>query len=86
MASEADSKAASAPGLWGWINQRLPIDAFWRSQASEYYAPKNFNFWYFFGFLALFVLVLQLVTGIFLTMFYKPGATTAFGSVEFIMR
>ena len=70
----------------GWINQRLPVDAFWRSQASEYYAPKNFNFWYFFGFLALFVLVLQLVTGIFLTMFYKPGATTAFGSVEFIMR
>ncbi|MGA2562524.1 MAG: cytochrome bc complex cytochrome b subunit [Steroidobacteraceae bacterium] len=85
MASEADSKAA-APGLWGWINQRLPIDTFWRTQASEYYAPKNFNFWYFFGFLAMFVLVLQLVTGIFLTMFYKPGATTAFGSVEFIMR
>jgi ubiquinol-cytochrome c reductase cytochrome b subunit len=86
MASEADSKAASAPGLWGWINQRLPIDAFWRSQVSEYYAPKNFNFWYYFGSLALFVLVLQLVTGIFLTMFYKPGATIAFGSVEFIMR
>jgi ubiquinol-cytochrome c reductase cytochrome b subunit len=86
MASEANSKAASAPGLWGWINRRLPIDTFWRTQASEYYAPKNFNFWYFFGFLALFVLVMQLVTGIFLTMFYKPGATTAFGSVEFIMR
>jgi ubiquinol-cytochrome c reductase cytochrome b subunit len=85
MASEADSKAA-APGLWGWINQRLPIDAFWRTQVSEYYAPKNFNFWYYFGSLALFVLVLQLVSGIFLTMFYKPGATTAFGSVEFIMR
>jgi ubiquinol-cytochrome c reductase cytochrome b subunit len=86
MASESDSKAVGAPGLWGWINQRLPIDAFWRSQVSEYYAPKNFNFWYFFGFLALLVLVMQLVTGIFLTMFYKPGATTAFGSVEFIMR
>jgi ubiquinol-cytochrome c reductase cytochrome b subunit len=79
-------KPASAPGLWGWINQRLPVDVFWRSQVSEYYAPKNFNFWYFFGSLALVVLVLQLVTGIFLAMFYKPGATTAFGSVEFIMR
>jgi ubiquinol-cytochrome c reductase cytochrome b subunit len=86
MANEAQSKAASAPGLWGWINRRLPVDAFWRSQASEYYAPKNFNFWYFFGSLALLVLVIQLVTGIFLAMFYKVGATTAFGSVEFIMR
>jgi ubiquinol-cytochrome c reductase cytochrome b subunit len=86
MANEAHSKAASAPGLWGWINKRLPVDAFWRSQASEYYAPKNFNFWYFFGSLALLVLVIQLVTGIFLAMFYKVGATTAFGSVEFIMR
>ena len=55
-------------------------------QLTEYYAPKNFNFWYFFGSLALLVLVMQLVTGIFLTMFYKVGATTAFDSVEFIMR
>src|ERR1700691_5451956 len=90
MAYETASKTGQRPavrgGLWGWINQRLPVDVFWRSQASEYYAPKNFNFWYFFGFLALFVLVMQLVTGIFLTMFYKPGATSAFGSVEFIMR
>ena len=53
---------------------------------SEYYAPKNFNFWYYFGSIALFVLVLQIVTGIFLTMSYKPSATEAFGSVEYIMR
>jgi ubiquinol-cytochrome c reductase cytochrome b subunit len=86
MANEVYSKAASAPGLWGWINKRLPVDVFWRSQVSEYYAPKNFNFWYFFGSLALLILVMQLVTGIFLAMFYKVGATTAFGSVEFIMR
>ncbi len=85
-ASKAGSRAAAKPGLWGWINQRLPVDAFWRSQVSEYYAPKNFNIWYFFGSLALLVLVLQLVTGIFLTMFYKIGATSSFDSVEFIMR
>src|ERR1700691_554685 len=90
MAYETASKTGQRPavrgGLWGWINQRLPVDVFWRSQLSEYYAPKNFNFWYFFGSLALLVLVLQLVTGIFLTMFYKPGEATAFDSVEFIMR
>jgi ubiquinol-cytochrome c reductase cytochrome b subunit len=77
---------ASKPGLWGWINRRLPVDAFIRSQLLDYYAPKNFNFWYFFGSLALLLLVMQLVTGIFLTMFYKVGETTAFDSVEYIMR
>ena len=82
MADEAVYK----PGFWGWLNRRLPGDVFWRSQVSEYYAPKNFNIWYFFGSLALLVLVLQLVTGIFLTMFYKVGAATSFDSVEFIMR
>src|SRR5271170_2925143 len=78
--------AARKPGLWGWINKRLPVEQFTRSQLLEYYAPKNFNFWYFFGSLALLVLVMQLVTGIFLTRFYKPGEATAFDSVEFIMR
>ncbi len=58
----------------------------WKEQVAEYYAPKNFNFWYFFGSLALLVLVIQLVTGIFLTMNYKPSAAEAFGSVEYIMR
>jgi ubiquinol-cytochrome c reductase cytochrome b subunit len=85
MASK-DNAAASAPGFWGWLNKRLPVDAFWRSQVSEYYAPKNFNVWYYFGSLALMVLVMQLLTGIFLTMFYKVGEATAFDSVEFIMR
>jgi ubiquinol-cytochrome c reductase cytochrome b subunit len=58
----------------------------WRSHLTEYYAPKNFNFWYYFGSLALFVLVIQVVTGIFLTMNYKPDAAQAFASVEYIMR
>ncbi len=86
MANQAANQAASKPGFWGWLNQRLPVEAFMRSQVLEYYAPKNFNFWYFFGSLALLVLVMQLLTGIFLTMFYKVGEDTAFDSVEFIMR
>jgi ubiquinol-cytochrome c reductase cytochrome b subunit len=69
-----------------WIDDRFPLTALWKSQVSEYYAPRNFNFWYFFGSLALFVLVMQIVTGIFLTMSYKPDATKAFESVEYIMR
>jgi ubiquinol-cytochrome c reductase cytochrome b subunit len=78
--------AAPKKGLWAWLNQRLPVDAFISEQMTGYYAPKNFNVWYFFGSLALFVLVMQLVTGIFLTMFYKPGELTSFDSVEYIMR
>jgi ubiquinol-cytochrome c reductase cytochrome b subunit len=58
----------------------------WKEHVSEYYAPKNFNFWYYFGSLALLVLVIQIVTGIFLTMNYKPSAAEAFSSVEYIMR
>ncbi|HVS27325.1 MAG TPA: cytochrome bc complex cytochrome b subunit [Burkholderiales bacterium] len=72
--------------LLGWIDQRFPLTANWKTHLSEYYAPKNFNFWYFFGSLALLVLVLQIVTGIFLTMNYKPDANLAFASVEYIMR
>jgi len=78
--------AAPKKGLWAWLNKRLPVDEFITTQLTGYYAPKNFNIWYFFGSLALFVLVMQLVTGIFLTMFYKPGELTAFDSVEYIMR
>jgi ubiquinol-cytochrome c reductase cytochrome b subunit len=78
--------AAPRKGLWAWLNKRLPVDEFITAQLTGYYAPKNFNIWYFFGSLALFVLVMQLVTGIFLTMFYKPGELTAFDSVEYIMR
>ena len=78
--------AAPKQGLWAWLNKRLPVDEFIHEQLTGYYAPKNFNFWYFFGSLALLVLVMQLLTGIFLTMFYKPGELTAFDSVEYIMR
>jgi len=73
-------------GALGWIDDRFPLTKMWKEHLSEYYAPKNFNFWYFFGSLALLVLVNQLLTGIFLTMHYKPGAETAFDSVEYIMR
>ena len=69
-----------------WIDARFPLTVLWNSQVAEYYAPKNFNFWYYFGSLALLALVLQIVTGIFLTMHYKPDATLAFASVEYIMR
>src|SRR5215217_2114758 len=75
-----------AQALLNWIDERLPVVNFWKSQLSEYYAPKNFNFWYYFGSLALVVLVIQIVTGIFLTMNYKPDANQAFQSVEYIMR
>ena len=69
-----------------WVDARFPMTKMWKEHLSEYYAPKNFNFWYFFGSLALLVLVLQIVTGIFLTMHYKPDAELAFASVEYIMR
>jgi ubiquinol-cytochrome c reductase cytochrome b subunit len=72
--------------LLGWVDARFPLTKMWKEHLSEYYAPKNFNFWYFFGSLALLVLVIQIVTGIFLTMSYKPDAGMAFGSVEYIMR
>ncbi len=73
-------------GLIKWIDDRFPLLDTIRYHATEYYAAKNFNFWYVFGVLALVVLVIQLVTGIFLTMNYKPSAEEAFASVEYIMR
>jgi len=69
-----------------WIDARFPLTKMWEEHLSKYYAPKNFNFWYFFGSLALLVLVIQIVTGIFLTMNYKPDGELAFASVEYIMR
>ena len=72
--------------LIGWVDERFPVIETWKSQMTEYYAPKNFNFWYFFGGLALLVLVIQILSGIFLTMNYKPDALFAFASVEYIMR
>ena len=70
----------------GWLNARLPVTRAWEEHLSKYYAPKNFNFWYFFGSLALLVLVNQLLTGVWLTMSYVPSAEAAFASVEYIMR
>ncbi len=69
-----------------WIDARFPWSHLIREHATEYYAGKNFNVWYVFGVLATVVLVIQLVTGIFLTMNYKPSAAEAFASVEYIMR
>jgi len=78
--------APAADKALGWIDDRFPLSKLWNDQWGKYYAPKNFNFWYIFGSLAMLVLVLQIVTGIFLTMHYKPDAGMAFGSVEYIMR
>jgi ubiquinol-cytochrome c reductase cytochrome b subunit len=73
-------------GLVQWIDARFPLMSTWNEHLAQYYAPKNFNFWYFFGSLALVVLVIQIVSGIFLTMSFKPDAELAFASVEYIMR
>ena len=70
----------------GWIDDRYPMTKVWNEHLAEYYAPKNFNFWYFMGSLALLVLVIQILTGVWLAMNYKPDAELAFGSVEYIMR
>ncbi|MDO8177882.1 MAG: cytochrome bc complex cytochrome b subunit [Undibacterium sp.] len=69
-----------------WVDSRFPLTKLWNDQWGQYYAPKNFNFWYIFGSLAMLVLVIQIVTGIFLVMHYKPDAGMAFASVEYIMR
>ena len=71
-------------GLVGWVDARLPVVNTYKKHMSEYYAPRNFNFWYYFGVLSIVVLVNQLVTGIWLTMFYTP--TDGFASVQYIMR
>jgi ubiquinol-cytochrome c reductase cytochrome b subunit len=70
----------------GWIDERYPLTKVWNEHLAQYYAPKNFNFWYFFGSLAMLVLVMQIVTGVWLAMNYKPSASEAFASVEYIMR
>lgn len=73
-------------GLRDWVDARFPLMNLWNEHLAKYYAPKNFNFWYFFGSLALLVLVIQILTGIWLTMNYNPSAEGAFASVEYIMR
>lgn len=82
----AGERTSTATGLLGWVDQRLPVVDFWNKHVGEYYAPKNFNVWYYFGSLALLMLVNQIVTGIWLTMHYKPSEAEAFASVEYIMR
>src|SRR5262245_33833806 len=72
--------------LLDWIDERFPLSALIKEHATEYYAAKNFNVWYVFGVLAIVVLAIQIITGIFLTMNYKPSAEDAFASVEYIMR
>jgi len=79
-------RKTEATGLVGWIDQRLSIMDAWNNHLAQYWAPKNFNVWYFFGSLALLVLVNQILTGIWLTMSYEPSAEGAFASVEYIMR
>ena len=69
-----------------WIDERFPATKVWNEHLAQYYAPKNFNFWYFFGSLAMLVLVMQIATGLWLAMLYKPSAADAFASVEYIMR
>jgi ubiquinol-cytochrome c reductase cytochrome b subunit len=72
--------------LLTWVDERFPLTKAWEEHIAKYYAPKNFNFWYYFGSLALLVLVMQIVSGIFLAMHYKPDVKLAFASVEYIMR
>ncbi|MCP3670930.1 MAG: cytochrome b [Gammaproteobacteria bacterium] len=72
--------------MLNWIDERFPLTKVWNEHLAEYYAPRNFNFWYFMGSLAMLVLVMQIFTGVWLAMSYKPDADLAFGSVEYIMR
>ncbi|MBP6612070.1 cytochrome bc complex cytochrome b subunit [Aquabacterium sp.] len=83
---QAPAGASNGEKFMTWVDNRFPATKLWNEHVGEYYAPKNFNFWYFFGSLALLVLVIQIVTGIFLVMNYKPDANLAFASVEYIMR
>ena len=83
---EISPNAPAGEKLMNWVDNRFPASKLYKEHMSEYYAPKNFNFWYIFGSLAMLVLVIQIVTGIFLVMHYKPDANLAFASVEYIMR
>ena len=89
MAAQFKEISADAPlgaKALNWLDNRFPASKLYNEHLGEYYAPKNFNIWYVFGALAMLVLVIQIVTGIFLTMHYKPDAALAFASVEYIMR
>ncbi len=83
---EVPADAPMGVKFMNWVDNRFPASKLWNDHMAQYYAPKNLNFWYFFGSLSLLVLVIQIVTGIFLVMHYKPDAELAFASVEYIMR
>ena len=83
---EAPAGATASQKMLNWVDNRFPLSKLYKEHVGEYYAPKNFNFFYIFGSLAMLVLVIQIVTGIFLVMHYKPDASLAFASVEYIMR
>ena len=83
---EVSPNTPASEKLLNWVDNRFPLSKLFEDHMSRYYAAKNLNFWYFFGALSLLVLVIQIVTGIFLVMHYKPDANLAFGSVEYIMR
>ena len=82
----APADATTGQRFLTWVDNRFPLSKLWNEQWGKYYAPKSFNVWYIFGSLAMLVLVMQILTGIFLTMHYKPDAGLAFASVEYIMR
>ena len=86
MGKAASNVSKSTNAFMNWIDERYPLTKVWNEHLAQYYAPKNFNFWYYFGVLSLVVLAIQILSGIFLTMHYKPDAELAFASVEYIMR
>ena len=86
MAKSTSNIARYAGDFMNWLDKRLPVTDFYNAHLAQYYAPKNFNFWYYMGSLALLVLVIQIFTGILLAMHFKPSAAEAFASVEYIMR
>lgn len=84
--SDKNINQSEPGGMLKWLDDRYPLISTWNEHVAQYYAPKNFNFWYFFGSFALLVMVIQFITGIWLTMSYKPSADEAFNSIEYIMR
>ena len=85
MAEHSSDKSLLARSL-AWVDARFPLTSTAEKHATKYYAPKNFNFWYVFGALAMVVLVIQLLTGLWLTMSYEASGLRAFASIEYIMR
>lgn len=86
LSGKISNKNSSAKGLFNWLSERLPINEYIRQHLTAYYLPKNLNFWYFFGFLSLFTFFLQVLTGIWLTLFYTPTPEKAFDSIEMMVR